>query len=212
MMRRKRGSKLDLNVQMQQMLHHSFFSRHLQTRGSCSSCTSGSLWAHAATVQSAASAHNGTPRAGKFRRDTGGTHQSILPSTVLPHYSAALGQVPASLPPEPHRQQDVPGLAGELERAAGVRAGQPRGLMASIMGLWQLPPRESFRKRISCCPGAGCGSARAVPRDRSSAQLSALGRSRMSLPGPSPERQSPAVPDWEQPSLTSGQLAVEGQQ
>lgn len=106
-------------------------------RGSCSSCTSGSSWAHAAVAQSAASAHSGTRTAGEFQRHKGTPTNpphhapSCPPTQRLP----SAGHGPALLPPGPYRQQDVPGWAGDAERAAGVRAGRRhRGAVAAAQG------------------------------------------------------------------------------
>lgn len=72
---------------------------------------------------------------------------------------------------------------------------------ATITGLCH--PGKPFRKSISCCSRARCGSACSVPRDQSSAQLISPGVLGEVLPGPTPDSQSSAVPGWEQPSLTS---------
>lgn len=71
------------------------------THGSCSSCTSGSSWAHSAVAQLAASAHSGTPRAGEFWRRTGApTHSSHhAPSCPPTQQLLSPGHIPASLPP-----------------------------------------------------------------------------------------------------------------
>lgn len=85
-------------------------------------------------LQQLLSASSGTPRAGNLKQEKGGTHQSAPPCTRLlptqPQQLPNAWQITAATR-GPHRQLDLLGPAGVLERVVGVLVGQHAGTHSS---------------------------------------------------------------------------------